>query len=479
MWFDSKMSWSTHIKELKSECKKRLTILKTIAHKSWGADTITLKLTFKALIMAKLDYGAVIYQSAKTHWLKSLDPVINTGMRIAIGAYHTSPIYRIFHEANELNLWERRKLQTATFTIKCAEQPDKISNKTSISQEIYTKYTNIKSNVLPVAVHAKKLPNELIIGPKKITRHITPNYPPWNIKSDLADTELLETQTPSNPEDIARNRTSEKLTAYRNYNKWKIVTTQEKTRITCIISTETQEIRRLLFNIKTGIKRANIAAISNIINSLNPNEPTAIAIFTTIAQSVESICSLETDPINTELINQIQLLVSKGIHIKIVWIPHIRDQEANPTLTQMPTESIETKYLANELIKQIKQRYTAQKLKEITKIYIENQNGITISDPNANQWTTLNRREQAVLTRLRIGHTKLTHSYLIAHEPPPLCNVCNQPLTVKHIFENCSLFKNDIDSITSKGNWTTSITRGPMIKKTLDFLKKHNLFDKI
>ena len=35
--------------------------------------------------------------------------------------------------------------------------------------------------------------------------------------------------------------------------------------------------------------------------------------------------------------------------------------------------------------------------------------------------------------RLRIGHTRLTHSYLIEHTDPPKCANCNQLLSVKHI----------------------------------------------
>jgi len=35
--------------------------------------------------------------------------------------------------------------------------------------------------------------------------------------------------------------------------------------------------------------------------------------------------------------------------------------------------------------------------------------------------------------RLCIGHTRLTHSYLIEHTDPPKCANCNQLLSVKHI----------------------------------------------
>ena len=42
------------------------------------------------------------------------------------------------------------------------------------------------------------------------------------------------------------------------------------------------------------------------------------------------------------------------------------------------------------------------------------------------------RREEVVLTRLRIGHTRLTHSYLLKREDQPFCISCNELFTVKH-----------------------------------------------
>ena len=48
----------------------------------------------------------------------------------------------------------------------------------------------------------------------------------------------------------------------------------------------------------------------------------------------------------------------------------------------------------------------------------------------------LNRKDSIILTRLRIGHTRLTKSYHFNNIPPPTCS-CGETLTVTHIFENC------------------------------------------
>ena len=51
------------------------------------------------------------------------------------------------------------------------------------------------------------------------------------------------------------------------------------------------------------------------------------------------------------------------------------------------------------------------------------------------------RREEIVLTRLRLGHTYLTHKHLLSGDPAPLCIPCDELLTVKHILVDCIDFQ--------------------------------------
>ena len=62
-----------------------------------------------------------------------------------------------------------------------------------------------------------------------------------------------------------------------------------------------------------------------------------------------------------------------------------------------------------------------------------------------------NRSEEVLLTRLRIGHTNLTHKHLMCtpNASPPICDTCQTQMSVKHIFLECPkydqfrlLFKN-------------------------------------
>ncbi|GFN99061.1 RNA-directed DNA polymerase from mobile element jockey [Plakobranchus ocellatus] len=65
----------------------------------WGADGATLLKLYRTLVRSKLDYGSVVYGSAKKHVLRALDPIHHQGLRISLGAFRTSPIKSLYAEA--------------------------------------------------------------------------------------------------------------------------------------------------------------------------------------------------------------------------------------------------------------------------------------------------------------------------------------------------------------------------------------------
>ena len=73
---------------------------------------------------------------------------------------------------------------------------------------------------------------------------------------------------------------------------------------------------------------------------------------------------------------------------------------------------------------------------------LQTQNKLYQIYPTIPSYSTLSssslRKDQIIYNRLRIGHTRLTHSYLIEHTDPPKCTNCNQLLSIKHILTECT-----------------------------------------
>ena len=62
-----------------------------MGHTDWGADRIVLLCLYRLLVRSKLDYRCIVYGSACRLILKQLDLIDHQGLRIALGAFHTSP----------------------------------------------------------------------------------------------------------------------------------------------------------------------------------------------------------------------------------------------------------------------------------------------------------------------------------------------------------------------------------------------------
>ncbi|XP_055585490.1 uncharacterized protein LOC129738330 [Uranotaenia lowii] len=86
--------------------------------------------------------------------------------------------------------------------------------------------------------------------------------------------------------------------------------------------------------------------------------------------------------------------------------------------------------------------------------------------------------EKRALTRLRIGHTKLTHSYLLDKEDPPICPSCDCLVTVRHILIDCVIYARQRTVCQLGDNLRLVLSNCPSEEgKLIEFLKSSKLLD--
>ena len=88
------------------------------------------------------------------------------------------------------------------------------------------------------------------------------------------------------------------------------------------------------------------------------------------------------------------------------------------------------------------------------------------------------RKEQVIVSRLCIGHTKLTHSYILKQEQQPQCETCQTPLTVKHLFMECRFFAR-IRNRYFKAYNMKDLFENIIIEDILSFLREIKLYHRI
>jgi hypothetical protein len=89
-----------------------------------------------------------------------------------------------------------------------------------------------------------------------------------------------------------------------------------------------------------------------------------------------------------------------------------------------------------------------------------------------------NRKEQVVLTRCRIGHSRLTHSYLLNNEERPECIPCNSNFSLKHVLIDC-VDVADVRQTFYNANSLSNLFTNVSGDTILQFLKEIDLYTKI
>ena len=88
-----------------------------LAHTIWEADQDTLLNLYRTLIRSKLDYGCVVYSSARRSYLRMLDPIQNHALRLCLGAFRTSAT-SLYVAVNEPPLKLRRTKLCLQYVLK-------------------------------------------------------------------------------------------------------------------------------------------------------------------------------------------------------------------------------------------------------------------------------------------------------------------------------------------------------------------------
>ncbi|GFO14999.1 RNA-directed DNA polymerase from mobile element jockey [Plakobranchus ocellatus] len=102
---------------LKKKCLKALNLLRVVGHTDRGADRATLLKLYRTLVRSKLDYGSVIYGSAKKTRSEGPGPYTSSGPR------ETTPIKSLYAEAGEPSLEHRRMKLAFNYVLKLKSLP--------------------------------------------------------------------------------------------------------------------------------------------------------------------------------------------------------------------------------------------------------------------------------------------------------------------------------------------------------------------
>jgi hypothetical protein len=91
--------------------------------------------------------------------------------------------------------------------------------------------------------------------------------------------------------------------------------------------------------------------------------------------------------------------------------------------------------------------------------------------------------EDVFISRVRLGHTRLTHSYLMKPLPEqvqPLCESCGRMLTIKHLLVEC--IRDDghrVWLLGDQGLRSVLAENEGIMKRIVEFFREIDFFDEI
>ncbi|XP_050065207.1 uncharacterized protein LOC126554150 [Aphis gossypii] len=164
--------------------------------------------------------------------------------------------------------------------------------------------------------------------------------------------------------------------------------------------------------------------------------------FTIIGDSLSALISISNPYSKNELVQHIQKLISiSNKTFSFMWVPsHVgisgnerADKSANEAT--LPHNALKINLTSSsELLDIINTKISDTWQTKWTSVPLSNK--LRNIKPSLKKWNfpcNLKRRDEVIITHARIGHTHLTHSFLITKEPAPICDACNVDLSIEHI----------------------------------------------
>ena len=395
------------------------------AHTSLGADRTTLLKLYRSLVRSKLDYGCIIYGSARKSYLQMLDPIHNQGLRLALGAFRTSPVASLYVEADEPSLYSRREKLSLQYAIRLAANPSNPAHKVTFPPNYVNLYERKPKAIKSFGIRISPLLESANIKPQNIEKHFTPNIPAWCMKPPKILFDLHSgKKSESNPH-ILKDDFRKMQSRYKNYQQIYTDGSKEDSKVGCaVISDNHSNMQRIPDD--SSIFTAEAKAIDlalDFISTCDANNKFIIFSDSLSVLKAMNHTSSKNPQIQKLLEKCHELLANK--EIALCWIPsHIGiqgnemvDKQAKTSLSLEPTSfKIPFSNFKPSINKYILEEWQTSWNNSIG-------NKLLDIKPTIGEYQSVVRsiRREVVLARLRLGHTRVTHSYLLQGEEHPQC----------------------------------------------------------
>ena len=413
--------------------------------------------------------------------MKCLDTIHHQGLRLALGAFRTSPVESLYAESNEPSLYTRREKLSLQYTTKLAANPKNPAHNCAFNPKYERFYNNTPSAIKPLGLRILPLLEQANISIKNVQPFSLPSKEPWTQNPPRVILDLHKNKKSEVDSHIFKTEFLEIKSAYIHYMSIYTDGSKQDEKVACaVISPNFTDSIRLPDN--SSIFTAEAKAIDIALYHIRDQPEKQFIIYSDSLSILRSLKNLDhRNPLIQQIFRKYNYL-SSFKEIVFCWLPshtNIRGNELADLEAKALSLSITNLKIPHSDFKSNIHQYVMNKCQSVW----EEQTGYKLHElkPDFNSKCSFlgySRQIQTKITRCRIGHTRLTHAYLLTNEQPPFCISCNEPFTVKHSLINCTEF-NYIRNRYFTAKTVKELFTDTSSDKIINFLKETNLFNKL
>lgn len=457
--FDRHLTFNQHSTRVKKEAKSRINLFRLLGTGKHRASRQILLRIINGWLLPKLLYGIEIVSRERSNFEKKIAPLYHTAIRYATGAFITSPIASLLCESG---LQPLDLIITQKVTAAAARMTEKNMKATALTSRARTFLTELTQQPIPSVTKLARIGSRpWYCRPPKID---------WTIKYRLR----------AGCSNIIAKRNFTKLVQEKYSNHHLIFTDGSVHNGTtgCGIFSSFDNCAIRLPDHTSIFSAEAIALLIATEESLRSDKPNVI-----FTDSASVLQALENGTCKDPHIQHLSDIPDSP-RVSFCWIPGHTGIRGNEKADQLANDArnhppcYDNNLSRRDFINWSKtiianNWYTTWFRSTTTSLRLIKTTTTPWEDPPSHQ-------DQRKLSRLRIGHTRLTHSYIIDRSSPPLCSFCGVTITIHHILTTCYGYTAQRISCQLDTNIDTILSPNSNHQKNLlQFLKTTGLYDEI
>ncbi|KAG1671734.1 RNA-directed DNA polymerase from mobile element jockey [Nymphon striatum] len=413
--FDKKLNFLKHMQVLKSKCFKALNLLRILSNTNWGADRKVMLRFYRSLIRSKLDYGSVVYGSARKSYLRVLDPVHNQGLRLSLGAFRTTPAESLYVEAHEPSLYLRREKLSLQYACRLRANPENSCYDVTFHPNHRETFARRQNSIPTFGLRVLPVFEQIGLPLGNIARCVLPSIPPWTMLRPIINFSLTGLKKGTTPSYVYLNKFLEVSDSYHGYHHIYTDGSRQNDEVAAAAISSLTSLSSRLPD-KSSIFSAESKAL---LLALDIVENSTYGRYIILSDSLSCLMALDnmkySHPTICEILLKLHILSSSN-HVIFCWLPsHVGisgNEKADLAAKSALSLPVDPQFISYRdfymyIFKHILSIWQSKWDGEIN-------NKLHAIKPKLGEWALAcrkSRKEESILCRLRVGHSYLTHSF--------------------------------------------------------------------